>query len=37
MHSLTKYLGGHGNSIGGVDRRLGQVPVGRAQGSASRA
>jgi O-acetylhomoserine (thiol)-lyase len=30
VHSLTKYLGGHGNSMGG-DCRFRQIPLGRAQ------
>jgi O-acetylhomoserine (thiol)-lyase len=33
VHALTKYLGGHGNSIGGMHRRFRQVPLGRAQGA----
>jgi O-acetylhomoserine (thiol)-lyase len=33
VHSLTKYLGGHGNSIGGIIVDSRQVPVGRAQGT----
>jgi O-acetylhomoserine (thiol)-lyase len=32
VHALTKYLGGHGNSIGGAIVEW-QVPVGRAQGA----
>jgi hypothetical protein len=33
VHSLTKYLGGHGNSHRRHHRRLGQVPLGAAQGA----
>jgi O-acetylhomoserine (thiol)-lyase len=32
VHALTKYLGGHGNSIGGIIVDSGKFPVGRAQG-----
>ncbi len=37
VHSLTKYLGGHGTSIGGIIVDSGQVSVGRSTRSASRA
>ena len=33
VHSLTKYLGGHGNLIGGVIVDQRQVPVGRSTGA----
>ncbi len=29
VHSATKFIGGHGTTIGGVDRRLGQIRLGR--------
>ena len=31
VHSATKYLGGHGTTMGGVDRRVRQVPLGQRQ------
>ena len=31
VHSLTKFIGGHGTSIGGVDRRRGQLRLGGAR------
>ena len=30
VHSLTKFVGGHGTTLGGIDHRWGHVPVGRA-------
>ena len=35
VHSATKFIGGHGTSIGGVDRRLRQLRLGRATPTAS--
>ena len=37
VYSSTKYLGGHGTSIGGADRRRRQFPLGRAPGAPARA
>ena len=34
IHSVTKYLGGHGTTMGGIARRVRQVPVGQRQLSA---
>ena len=36
VHSLTKFMGGHGNSIGGVDRRLRHLRLARRQARSTR-